>query len=105
MSTQDKLELEKKTEASTLSKKYIENLLESDGKSKDTKGLSIGSANALSNNSLEDNISRTNVSPQKVSILPPPPLLIRPTPITQSRESALMLNADGKLWNQGDQIA
>ena len=78
--------------------------MESNGKSKDTKELPIGSATTISNNSFEDNVARNNVSTQKISILPPPPLLIRPTPNTQSRESALMFNADGKLWNQGDQI-
>ena len=87
-----------------MSKKYVENLLEPDGKSKETKEIPLSSATTLSNNCFEDNISRTNASPQKLSILPPPPLLIRPTPITQSRESALMLNAEGKLWHQGDQI-
>ena len=41
---------------------------------------------------------------QKIaSLLPPPPLLIRPTPVSQSRES-LVLNNNGKFWNHGDQI-
>ena len=101
----DNLTLDKKTDASSSSNKYIENLLESDGKSKYTKEqLPLAIVTNLSNPRFEDNLSRTNVTPQKLSILPPPPLLIRPTPITQSRESALMFNAEGKLWNQGDQI-
>ena len=41
---------------------------------------------------------------QKIaSLLPPPPLLIRPTPVSQSRES-IVLNNNGKFWNHGDQI-
>ena len=54
-------------------------------------------------NFVEDDCLRGNVSSQKLSILPPPPLLIRPTPITQSRES-LVLNTEAKFWNQGDQM-
>ena len=71
----------------------MKDLLESDPK---TFPLSF----TVSHNSVEDDYLRSNIA-HKLSVLPPPPLLIRPTPITQSRDS-LVLNTEGKFWNQGD---
>ena len=59
---------------------------------------------AINNNLAPEDFSRTlNASQKMSSILPPPPLLIRPTPVTQSRES-ILLNAEAKFWNHGIRI-
>ena len=67
-------------------------------------------AQSQSNNTKEEDLEENANGPmlgtttQKIaSLLPPPPLLIRPTPVSQSRES-LVLNNNGKFWNHGDQI-
>ena len=59
---------------------------------------------SVNNNLTSENYSRALNSSQKISsILPPPPLLIRPTPITQSRES-ILLNTEAKFWGQGNLV-
>ena len=67
-------------------------------------------AQSQSNNTKKEDLEENANGPmlgtttQKIaSLLPPPPLLIRPTPVSQSRES-LVLNNNGKFWNHGDQI-
>ena len=67
-------------------------------------------ARSQSNSTKKEDLEENSNGPvlgtttQKItSLLPPPPLLIRPTPVTQSRES-LVLNNNGKFWNHGDQI-
>ena len=59
---------------------------------------------ATNNNISSEDYSRALNASQKISsIIPPPPLLIRPTPITQSRES-ILLNTEAKFWNQGNYV-
>ena len=57
---------------------------------------------ATNNNLDPEDFPRALTASQKISsLLPPPPLLIRPTPVTQSRDS-ILLNAEAKFWNQGN---
>ena len=104
-------ETEQKTTESTNSKLGRQKSLESEDIKKNFKSLlnvhhgdfptPISSVN---NNLTSENYSRALNSSQKISsILPPPPLLIRPTPITQSRES-IILNTEAKFWGQGNLV-
>ena len=104
-------QIEHKNTESTTSKIGGQKSLESEDTKKNFKSiLNVHHDNistplsSVNNNLTSENYSRALNSSQKISsILPPPPLLIRPTPITQSRES-ILLNTEAKFWSQGNNV-
>ena len=102
----DDMENKKKTKTSIDKVRVGEDSLKNIAKHRLQEDNTQSNPNNTQKEDLEENANGPMLSTttQKIaSLLPPPPLLIRPTPVSQSRES-IVLNNNGKFWNHGDQI-